>query len=207
MEYILRAVVGEVTQEEDIAVSGKTTKAVKCEGCERRYCYEMRRTGYGRAFVYLHADAHSTAVDAARKKLDDALERECEPVPCPACGRYQTHMIPRARQLQYRWMKRYRHYALPTAQMTVLLGAVLYIWEGPVRVVGFVLLCVTALLIVGLPVFPLVHYCLCRRYDPNADPKRPTDTRGRLITTNILPPDQTDAPLAPQTEWHNPHRE
>jgi hypothetical protein len=68
------------------AAVGQISKVVCCEKCGRRYAYELKRRG---------RDA---------KHLAQLLETGVEAVPCPACGWYQSDMIPAARRQHRRWM-------------------------------------------------------------------------------------------------------
>jgi hypothetical protein len=40
----------------------------------------------------------------ARDALRKALEKGCDPVPCPACGWYQRDMVKKAGQRKYMWL-------------------------------------------------------------------------------------------------------
>lgn len=65
---------------------GQTTKVVNCENCQHRYAYQLWRCGY------------------SAERLKELLATATEAVPCPACGWYQSSMIPEARQRHRRWM-------------------------------------------------------------------------------------------------------
>ena len=80
------------------AVRGKAVKQVLCEHCGHGYAYQIRRTGWGWPFW-------------ARRQAEQNLRAELacwgvDPVPCPACGWYQAKMLPVARWLHYRWLRR-----------------------------------------------------------------------------------------------------
>jgi hypothetical protein len=79
---------------------GQTTKVVHCEGCGQNYAYKLKRTGRGSA----PAKSPGQAVQEAEANLRWLLATEIEPIPCPACGRYQSHMIPEAQSRRARWM-------------------------------------------------------------------------------------------------------
>jgi hypothetical protein len=64
---------------------GQTTREVRCENCRRRYAYELTQTAVNE--------------EGLRRKLAEAVEA----IPCPACGWYQSDMIPLARKRHYRW--------------------------------------------------------------------------------------------------------
>jgi hypothetical protein len=80
----------------------QTTKVVFYEQCGRSYAYELKRTGQGSADRF--NGGHSAAVAQAEENLSWALYVGIDLVPCPACGWYQRHMIPKARRLHRRWM-------------------------------------------------------------------------------------------------------
>ncbi len=75
-----------------VEAPGQTTKVVCCEACGRCYTFELKRIGVG-------ADAARAA-----ENLKEKLAVGIEAIPCPACGWYQSDMIPDARKLHRRWM-------------------------------------------------------------------------------------------------------
>jgi hypothetical protein len=88
-------------------VSGRTTKVVSCENCHRRYAYELDRVGHG------------------AEHLERLLAEGVEAIPCPACGWYQSGMLPEVRKRHCRWM--------------LYLGQCLTIGLVPVVVAGLIL--------------------------------------------------------------------
>jgi hypothetical protein len=82
---------------------GQTTKVVCCESCRQHYAYELTRTGHG-AVDGTSGNAYSTALLRAEADLQHLLATEIEAIPCPACGWYQSDMVPIARKLHRRWM-------------------------------------------------------------------------------------------------------
>jgi hypothetical protein len=71
---------------------GRTTKVVRCEACGQYYEYGLKRTAHGPSWQQADAD------------LQHLLAIGIEVIPCPACGWYQSGMIPKARRLHRRWM-------------------------------------------------------------------------------------------------------
>jgi hypothetical protein len=67
--------------------SGSAEKRVTCEFCGTRFNYKVRRAGTGAATTIDLADAK------AKGNLLRLLDRAVEPVPCPACGKFQTAMV------------------------------------------------------------------------------------------------------------------
>jgi hypothetical protein len=82
---------------------GQSTQVVRCEACGKSYAYQLTRTGTGTA-DRSSAGGHSVALQRARADLQRLLAIAVEAVPCPACGWYQSHMIPEARKQHRRWM-------------------------------------------------------------------------------------------------------
>jgi hypothetical protein len=88
-------------------MSGSVFKLVACEQCGVEYVYELKRTaiGEGKSLLFLdNQGAEDRAAFRAEESLRRKLERGIDLVPCPACGWYQQHMIPKARREHYRWM-------------------------------------------------------------------------------------------------------
>lgn len=90
-------------------VEGAVLKKVRCEQCPTEYVYRAVRTA--RATVSVHQlpfEKNTTAMEEARQKaesdLPGILERAVDPVPCPACGWYQSDMLPLLRGDLYGWM-------------------------------------------------------------------------------------------------------
>jgi hypothetical protein len=73
--------------------SGSVLKTVRCENCTLCYEYEMRRT------VKLEGlDSEEVLAKRAEQTLWRKLADESDPIPCPACGWYQRHMVEQARR-------------------------------------------------------------------------------------------------------------
>jgi hypothetical protein len=85
------------------SVPGQATKMVRCEACGRNYGYALMRIGHGQADGH-SADSYSLARQRAEAELQRLLASAVEAVPCPACGWYQSNMIPLARRRHRRWM-------------------------------------------------------------------------------------------------------
>jgi hypothetical protein len=103
---------------------GQTTKIVRCEACRQHYAYQLTRTGHG-AVDGTSGNAYSAALLRAEADLQHLLAIGIEPVPCPACGWYQSNMIPQVRSLHRRWM--------------VYVGQCLTIGLIPVAVIGLLI--------------------------------------------------------------------
>jgi hypothetical protein len=80
------------------SVKGKTIKVIQCEACKRSFAYELKRTGHG------EDEDHSVAAQRAQENLERLLATGIDLIPCPACGTYQSNMIPKLRKQHRRWM-------------------------------------------------------------------------------------------------------
>jgi hypothetical protein len=122
---------------------GQTTKVVRCEQCEGRYAYELKRVG---------RDA---------EHLRHLLTTGTEAIPCPACGWYQSAMIPKARGLHRRWMVNVGACLTLGLIPVAVCGGLLTGFQEPILVAG--LLCVFA---VGIGMLIWRHH-LARNFNPN----------------------------------------
>jgi hypothetical protein len=83
--------------------SGSVVKVVPCENCSTEYVYVMSRVGKGDgASPYWLNDegAAERAKAAAADMLQSLLEKDYDPVPCPVCGHYQRHMVPKLLEMK-----------------------------------------------------------------------------------------------------------
>jgi hypothetical protein len=88
-------------------VAGSAFRAVKCENCQSTYIYYKASLTSGVGTSLLFADnegARQRAETRANEALKRSLEKEVDPIPCPACGWYQQRMVERLREEQYAWM-------------------------------------------------------------------------------------------------------
>ena len=74
------------TQRQPPPVAERTTKVVGCEECKRSYAYALKAFGH------------------PASRVQEMLAAWIEAIPCPACGWYQSNMIPQARKRHRRWM-------------------------------------------------------------------------------------------------------
>ncbi|HEX8914478.1 MAG TPA: hypothetical protein VF796_19170 [Humisphaera sp.] len=89
-----------------VTVDGAATKRVCCESCGTTYFYEMRRHGVGNVHspYGLGSNQGDRAASEALGILQYQLTYDCEYVPCPECGRYQSDMQAKAQRQAYTWM-------------------------------------------------------------------------------------------------------
>jgi len=88
-------------------MAGLVVKLVHCESCQAEYVYQLERTarGSGTSFLFLDNEGASARASAqAEQELRQKLEQGVDLVPCPVCGWYQRHMIPKAKRQYRRWM-------------------------------------------------------------------------------------------------------
>ena len=162
---------------------GCAPKLVCCENCSFEYIYLMEATtsGEGTSLLFLdNAGARQRAAERAEAALHENLAQGCEVVPCPQCGAVQQHMLPRARELHLRWMRK-------TGLIVLAVGSILSFPAGFYVLVdllntGFTALTWGALLVVGSLLgaggaLLAQRWSLCRRYDANS---LPVEDRKRL---------------------------
>jgi hypothetical protein len=162
------------------AVRGRTTKLVSCEACGRNYAYELKRTGYGHddPSFWSFWGSYTAAKQRAEADLRGRLATGIEVIPCPACGWYQSSMIPEARERHRLWM----HYvgACLTVGLVVPAMVGICILPFPVFVAGLV-----SLLAVGTGLL-VWRSRLARCYDPNGQDvearKRYGQSRATLLS-------------------------
>jgi hypothetical protein len=147
---------------------GLTTKVVCCEACGKRYAYPLTRTGHGVADKHAKG-GYSVAVQRAEADLQRLLAIGVEAVPCPACGWYQSNMIPEARK-QYRLWMMYAGQCL-TVGLIPLGGLGLWIIHDVPEAQGFTPVLVAGLvclLAVGIAMY-IWRYLLAQNFDPNGE--------------------------------------
>jgi hypothetical protein len=148
--------------------TGQTTKVVRCEACGKSYAYQLTRTGTGTA-DRSSGGGYSVALQRAQADLHRLLAIAVEAVPCPACGWYQSHMIPEARKQHRRWMV-YAGQCLTVGLIPVAVLGLLILKDSPeardlapVFVAGLV-----CLFAVGIAMFIWRHH-LAKNSDPNEE--------------------------------------
>jgi hypothetical protein len=138
-----------------VAVTRAVPRHTLCEHCGAEFVYHLERTGVGTSGFGLSDTqevADAKAAQAAAVDLWRELDTGAEPVPCPECFKYQSHMTEAARA--ERW-GRVRHHggqalaALPViAFLTVIVFVVLFPKHTELAV-GIVLGISAVLLLVG----------------------------------------------------------
>jgi hypothetical protein len=169
---------------------GHVPKLVQCEQCGQEYVYLLEQTvvGQGTSFLFLdNQGAQERSAAQAEAALRKGLEEGCEVVPCPACGRVQQHMIPRARQLRHRWMLRIAIGLLAAAGVIALPALVNTLIDGITSgMTAFaVALWVTVGLALGCGIALLIwRRRLTRDYDPNREPEGTRKSTGQRLAVS-----------------------
>jgi len=165
-------------------VRGAVLKRVTCEGCGERYVYAMERTARGQgtsAYMLDNRGAERRSSAAADKTLRRMFERECDIVPCPACGTVQEDMVRTSRSGHRRWLLRAGIWMILAAGG---LGFVNWVsgMEGP----RYQFLSWPAYAVIAMlgPAALVVRAFLQAAHDPNDEPveQRIEDGRARALT-------------------------
>ncbi len=166
---------------------GRVLKLVPCENCSTEYVYVLERDGegVGTSVYFLNEDgARDHAASAAEDTLQQYLENDFDPVPCPVCGHYQRYMFPKLYDGGSTWILITKLIAI----VAVCLSAVCAAYWGIVYLQRpgdqtLVRLAVTSALLAvfGLFAFGLgaVERSQAQRFDPNTEDQRARIEKGR----------------------------
>ncbi len=150
--------------------SGSVIKTAKCELCGNEYNYRLTRTAHARAINWFGStDGDILAAERAQKKLQMALEKGIDPVPCHRCGWFQRDMVFQARKLRHRWMKIAGVVCFFVAILMYVLAGISFRLENGVSFFTIFFAVLGGLAALSVPVLPLLKYLLCHKYDPNYD--------------------------------------
>jgi hypothetical protein len=170
---------------------GQTAKVVSCEKCQRRYAYELWRSGYN------------------AEHLKQLLATEFEAIPCPACGWYQSNMIPKVRKRHRRWMIHVGQ-CLTVGLITVMLISLLINgypeFQGDPRIPWPIFVAVlVCLFAVGIGLI-IWRSKLAQSSDPNAEDveARKSYGRSRTIFMSEHEAKAPEAPPAPVSALYQP---
>ena len=97
----------------NVTTTASVLREVRCEKCGQTYYYEMIRTGSGSGsspFMLNERGAAGRAERAAHQRAEKALLRGSDPVPCPACGWFQSAMLRDTRREFLSWMRLVGYY-------------------------------------------------------------------------------------------------
>lgn len=84
-----------------VTSTGNETKLANCDHCGEQYGYVVERTAKGNGhapFMLFKGSVTRSAEKQAAKKLERALKKAYDPVPCPNCALYPTSMAKRMRK-------------------------------------------------------------------------------------------------------------
>lgn len=184
------------------SAKGRVTKTVTCESCKTKYVYVMERRSVNQATSMLFLDnrgASARADSQAKKSLRRKLKDDCDPVPCPVCGWYQSFMIPKARSLKWKWLMPVE-IGLIALDAYLFLASVAFGSRAMVRpnlmnIVTMLMVCGVFTVITGVAVaLPVVKYHLFRDFDPNLEDQeaRIAVGKSRAITAAALQKAQSE---------------
>jgi hypothetical protein len=168
-------------------VSGAVLKFVNCEQCQAEYVYQMERLGMGEgtSVLWLNREAvKQQSFEAAEASLAERLEKEIDPVPCPACGWYQADMQRELKGEYAIWWDVVGGLLLFASFVAVIVLFVNYVSVyGPNRtalLVGWTML--LGGIVLGAACF-IVRRILVARYEPNGSS---ADDRRRIASTKAV---------------------
>lgn len=140
-------------------ISFVVTRAVPrhtlCEHCGAEFVYHIERTGVGTSGFGLsdtQETADAKAAQAAHIDLWRELDTGAEPVPCPECFKYQSHMTEAARAERWGRIRHYGGQALAALPVLAVLGALACVVAFPKdteRAIGIVAGISAGVLLVG----------------------------------------------------------
>jgi hypothetical protein len=177
-----------LTRHEDRGRLSKTIHVgVRCEQCGHKYGYALSRSArvkVARAVWESRATAREAAQRHAETLVDQKLDRESDPVPCPKCGWLQNKMLDAARREQFPHSPRNAVVALIIAGVALFASFVVQMIqeEHPNLALGGVLcgLLITVALLGGGGIMSLVvHQRRVKNHDPNSTPVEERIERGR----------------------------
>jgi len=160
-------------------VKGAVLKRVTCEGCGGRYVYRMERSAEGQGtspYMIDNRGAERRSSTAADRALLRKLQRECDIVPCPACGTVQEDMVRRSRGGQHRWLRRI---AIGLILLAVMLGVMN--WLSTADGARYQLLSWSTIAVIAMsgPAVLAVRGFLQAAHDPNDEPVHQRIEEGR----------------------------
>jgi hypothetical protein len=147
---------------------GTVNKRNSCERCGHDYAYRMTRRASGDA------------------RLRRELERDCDPVPCPSCGWYQTQMVTYLRHQRYGRFFRAALIFLPLSLVIFVADVVSNLrrrgsWPPIDELVFY------ASLVAVAPATLLLLFFLVRNFDPN---REDAEARKRLGQARAVPQEE-----------------
>jgi hypothetical protein len=180
-----------ITRHEDRGRLSRTIHVgVRCEQCRHKYGYALTRSvrvKVSRVIWESRERARRAAEHQAESHLDEKLDRQSDPVPCPHCGWLQSQMLDAARRERFPRRPRNAVFALILAGIALFASFIVMMAqeERPNRDLGGVLtgLMLTVALLGGGGIASLViHDRRVKNYDPNSTPVEDRIERGRERT-------------------------
>jgi hypothetical protein len=147
---------------------GKVEKVVHCEKCSSEYKYTMFRVRQASTGPLSAASQEASQRAAAR--LQQALEKGVDPIPCPVCGHFQTDMVREARRRHLQWMNRVALWGWFTFPIWALLLIVINGTFAREEVVPWFVLAIFLLAsAIGFVILLIVRLLLVARYHPQRE--------------------------------------
>jgi hypothetical protein len=180
-----------ITRHEDCGRRSRTIHVgVRCEQCRHKYGYALTRSVRVKATRIIFESrekARRVAEHNAEDQLDEKLDRQSDPVPCPSCGWIQSKMLNAARRERFPRWPRNALFAVILAGIAFFASSIVYAaqQERPNRDLSgvFTGLMLTVALLGGGGIISLVlHDRRVKNYDPNSDPVEDRIERGRERT-------------------------
>jgi len=168
-------------------VSGQVLKLVPCENCSTEYVYVLERKGegFGTSFYMLNeGGAENNAKSGAEDTLQQYLENDFDPVPCPTCGHFQRFMFLKLYKGSPAWVILAKLVAIIVMCLSAISSA--YWGLAYYQRAGDHSLVRLAGTSTALVVFGLIAFCLGKferwhtnRFDPNFEDQRLRIEKGR----------------------------
>ncbi len=167
------------------SMSGAAWRVTPCECCGGEFVYRIERRVQASGFSPLFLDnegASQRAQTRAQTTLQQRLEKECEPVRCPDCGKYQAGMV---RQLKARRFQTLQYGSALVVAIQIMIAVFAYFLDNG-RFANIMqclappwgVIWMTAAVVLGLTTL------LRSRHDPNSTSRR----LDRAIPTGLAGP-------------------
>lgn len=168
--------------------TGKTLKFVTCEKCGDQYVYSMDRTIRKVQRYNISQDVDQVGIDlekSAERELQEALQNECDPVPCSKCGWYQRDMVLESQKRFLGWMVPVGKFILIQAGLAMIIVMVL---NKPSKSgenhTALFLIWIILFALLGLSVWGLKLF-LATFHNPNKRPIEERKQRGKELATSV----------------------
>jgi hypothetical protein len=155
-----------VNNQHTVTVEQSTVRLVVCEECDADYVYQLTRSGEGignSPYFLDESGAKKRAERKAREQVNKTMRTAVNAIPCPECGHYQDHMVPRAR-----FEKSFLYLLLGGGTLVVSIVFLILGAETRFGNVGYIL---GGLLFLATAVIGVITLVIYTTYNPNKKPK------------------------------------